>query len=84
MVNFSKNNDYISVLVNDWFFPETESIDDMVEDIYNALHWTVKNIHKYGGDKSQITLMGHSAGAHSATLTTVKAALKMIVNDQKT
>ncbi|KAG4108467.1 hypothetical protein H8356DRAFT_3487 [Neocallimastix lanati (nom. inval.)] len=56
----------------------------MVEDIYNALHWTVKNIHKYGGDKSQITLMGHSAGAHSATLTTVKAALKMIVNDQKT
>jgi len=52
----------------------------MVEDVYNALQWTIKNIYKYGGDEKQITLMGHSAGAHLITLTTVKATLKMKVN----
>ncbi|KAL6624003.1 alpha/beta-hydrolase [Neocallimastix californiae] len=80
---FFQNNDYISVLLNYRLYPDTENIDDMVEDIYNALHWTIKNIHKYGGDKSQITLMGHSAGAHLATLTIVKAALRMTVNNHE-
>ncbi|ORY62829.1 alpha/beta-hydrolase [Neocallimastix californiae] len=78
---FFQKNDFVSVLVNYRLYPETESIDDMVEDIYNALKWTEKNIYKYGGDRSQITLMGHSAGAHLATLTVVKSALKMKVNN---
>jgi len=77
---FFQKNDYVAVLINYRLYPQTENMDDMVEDIYNALQWTIENIHKYGGDSQNISLMGHSAGAHLATLTTVKAALEMEVN----
>jgi acetyl esterase/lipase len=37
------------------------------DDIANAMHWIVQNIHLYGGDKNKIFIMGHSAGAaHSS------------------
>jgi len=81
MGEFFQKNGYVAVLINYRLYPETENIDDMVEDIYNALQWTIDNIHKYGGDSQNISLMGHSAGAHLATLTIVKAALRMEVND---
>jgi hypothetical protein len=78
MGEFFQKNGFVSVVVNYRLYPETEYIDDMVEDIYNTIQWTLKNIEAYGGD--QLTLIGHSAGAHLATLTTVKAALGMEVN----
>eukprot|EP00833_Pecoramyces_ruminatium_P012022 jgi/Orpsp1_1/1186054/evm.model.c7180000096646.2 len=81
MGEFFQKNGYVAVLINYRLYPETENMDDMVEDIYNALRWTIKNIRKYGGNPKNISLMGHSAGAHLATLTTVKAALEMKVND---
>ncbi|ORX65056.1 alpha/beta-hydrolase [Anaeromyces robustus] len=83
MGSFFQEIGYVSVLLNYRLYPETESIDDMVEDIYTALKWVNKNIYKYGGNKNQMTLMGHSAGGHLATLTNVKAALKMTVNGKK-
>ncbi|ORX65055.1 alpha/beta-hydrolase [Anaeromyces robustus] len=83
MGSFFQETGYVSVLLNYRLYPETENIDDMVEDIYTGLKWVKKNIRKYGGDVNKMTLMGHSAGAHLATLTNVKAALKMTVNDKK-
>eukprot|EP00833_Pecoramyces_ruminatium_P017558 jgi/Orpsp1_1/1191590/evm.model.d7180000087199.1 len=80
MGEFFQKKGYIAVLIDYTLYPETENMDDMVEDIYNALKWTTENISKYGGNVDKISLMGHSAGAHLATLTTVKAALKMKVN----
>jgi hypothetical protein len=80
MGEFFQKNGYVAVLINYRLYPQTENLDDMVEDIYNALQWTIENIHQYGGDAHNISLMGHSAGAHLATLTTVKAALEMEVN----
>jgi len=41
----------------------------MTEDLSMAIQWTCDNIHKYKGDKSQIVLMGHSAGSHLLSLT---------------
>jgi len=83
MGDFFQKKGYVSVLLNYRLYPQTESIDDMVEDVYTALKWVNKNIKNYGGNKNEITLMGHSAGAHIATLTTVKAGLKMKVNGKK-
>ncbi|KAG4108001.1 alpha/beta-hydrolase [Neocallimastix lanati (nom. inval.)] len=82
MGKFFQKKGYVAVLINYRLYPETENMDDMVEDIYDALQWTVENIGKYGGNAKKISLMGHSAGAHLATLTTVKAALKMKVNER--
>ena len=39
-----------------------------VEDGAGAIAWTRKHIQAYGGDPDRIFLMGHSAGAHLATL----------------
>jgi len=38
------------------------------EDCASAVAWVYKNIEKYGGDKDNIFLSGHSSGAHLATL----------------
>lgn len=39
-----------------------------LEDVDRALRWVDRSIHKYGGDKSRIILLGHSAGAHLVSL----------------
>ena len=54
---------YISVIADyrktpDVVFPA------FVEDAARAFVWTEKNIERYGGDTSNIFIMGHSAGAH--------------------
>jgi len=49
----------------------------MVSDIYQAVLWTYNNISLYGGDKDRIILSGHSAGAHLAALTAIKASLQL-------
>ncbi|ORX65054.1 alpha/beta-hydrolase [Anaeromyces robustus] len=82
MGTFFQNQGYVSVLLDYRLYPQTEEIDDMVHDIYTALRWVNENVDKYGGDAEQITLIGHSAGAHLATLTTVKSALGMEVNGE--
>ena len=44
--------------------PDDESIDTNVglHDVRAAMEWIAKYIHKFGGDKSKITVMGESAG----------------------
>jgi arylformamidase len=38
------------------------------EDVARAVAWVRQNIARYGGDRSSVYLMGHSAGAHLAAL----------------
>ncbi|XP_029646891.1 uncharacterized protein LOC115220853 [Octopus sinensis] len=38
--------------------------DDMVQDVVDAISWIHNCIHKYGGNKEKIILIGHSCGAH--------------------
>ncbi|ORX79494.1 alpha/beta-hydrolase [Anaeromyces robustus] len=66
---------YVAVLPNYILYPNG-TVDDMVEDIYNAIKWTSRNIKNYGGDPSNIILSGHSAGAHLSALTIIRATLR--------
>ncbi|KAG4100278.1 alpha/beta-hydrolase [Neocallimastix lanati (nom. inval.)] len=75
--NFGKllqDNGYVGVLPNYVLYPFGQ-IEDMVEDVHTAILWTYNNIAKFGGDPSNITISGHSAGAHLTALTTLKANL---------
>lgn len=52
-------------------------------DVAQGFHWTIENIHKYGGINNNIVLVGHSAGASLATLlATNKSYLEYIGADE--
>lgn len=54
----------ILVIVPDYRnFPQG-NIEDMMDDIRQAVKWTVCNAHRFGGDPDKIVLSGQSAGAH--------------------
>ncbi len=62
-------NDYIAVLPDYRLYPDV-LFPEIISDAALAVEWVRDNIHKYGGDRDTIFLMGHSAGAHlAATLT---------------
>ena len=46
---------------------------EMLEDGAATLRWITDNIGEYGGDPSQIYLMGHSAGAYNAVMLALDA-----------
>jgi len=71
----SKNN-YVAFLPNYTLFPEG-NIEDMVDDIHRIIRWVWYYGYIYGGDRNRITLVGYSAGAHIASLTIVKTALRL-------
>jgi len=69
-----EKEDYIGVIPNFDLYPNGK-FDDMVSDIHQAIQWTYNNIEKYGGDKDDISITGHSSGAHLVALTVIRAAL---------
>ena len=58
---------YLVVIPDYRKYPEVK-FPGFVEDTAKAIAWTKANIAAYGGDESQLFLMGHSAGAHIASL----------------
>ncbi len=58
---------YVLVSINYRLHPRTD-IPGQASDIAAAVKWVKTNISKYAGDKNQIVLMGHSAGAHLSAL----------------
>ncbi|ORX57265.1 alpha/beta-hydrolase [Piromyces finnis] len=73
---------YVAVVPNYVLFPNG-TVEDMVDDIYNAIQWTYKNISKYGGNPKKIYICAHSSGAHIAALTIIKSALNLENNGVK-
>jgi len=52
-----------TVIANYSLCPEV-TLDGVVASALEGLAWTARNIAQYGGNPDQITLSGHSAGAH--------------------
>lgn len=64
--NFSKQK-MVTVIPNYTLSPNAD-YEVMATQIAEALKWTQTHITEYGGDPSQIYLMGHSAGGHLIAL----------------
>ncbi len=60
---------WIAVLPDYRIYPEVK-FPDFLDDAALAMRWTRDNIEKYGGDRTRIFAMGHSAGAHIAAMLT--------------
>lgn len=67
-------NRYIWVSIDYRVYPEV-SISGMTKDLVAALTWVYEHIEEYGGNPKQLTLSGHSAGAHLVALLTVGKGL---------
>ena len=63
---------YVVVVPDYRVFPEVK-YPDFLNDGAAAVAWTTTNIDRYGGDRSRIFLMGHSAGAHIAAMLVLDA-----------
>ena len=58
------------VSVNYRLFPQCKC-PDYIEDAAMAVAWTFENIEKYGGNKDQIYVSGHSAGGYLTLMVTL-------------
>jgi len=74
--NLFSSLNYVFVSLNYRLSPKTISTDTNRikfpthnEDVADAVKWIYDNIATYGGDKTKIVLLGHSAGAHLVSLT---------------
>ncbi|KAF9544551.1 hypothetical protein EC957_011860 [Mortierella hygrophila] len=70
---------YVTVIPDYTTFPLGLS-KEMEEDVQMAIQWTQEHCETYGGDPSQIYLMGHSAGAHLCSLTIIKDCARQWMN----
>ncbi|KAK2171877.1 hypothetical protein NP493_1016g01004 [Ridgeia piscesae] len=55
-------------------------VDDMVQDIVDCVTWVHKNASLYGGDEEEITLIGHSAGAHLCVMAVLELVMKRLIH----
>ncbi|KAJ3269366.1 hypothetical protein HDV01_001480 [Terramyces sp. JEL0728] len=79
--NFHKRG-YVVVMPDYTLWPEGTA-EIMIDDIQQAIEWTINNISDYGGSPSDIFVMGHSAGAHSVCLSIVRHAMDMMNGSAK-
>ncbi|PWE00935.1 alpha/beta hydrolase [Marinilabilia rubra] len=62
-----KNQGVCVIGVNYRLHPKVES-PKYVEDAAAAVAWTIKNIHRYGGDSTMVFVSGHSAGGYLTSM----------------
>ena len=72
---------YVVIVANYSLFPKAK-VPQMIHDIHDCLFWIKKNIKTYNGDCNDITLMGHSAGAHLCALTVIHNAYSILERKQ--
>lgn len=64
---------YVVVLPDYRVYPEVQ-YPDFLHDGAAAVAWATRNADRYGGDRSRVFLMGHSAGAHIAAMLALDAS----------
>lgn len=64
--NFARRG--VVTVVPDYTLSPKVNYDGMTKEVAQAIQWTKENIGKYGGDKNQIYVTGHSAGGHLVAL----------------
>lgn len=55
-------------------FPQA-AVEGMVEDVDEAIQWTLSNCRTYGGDPKRVVVVGQSAGAHLGSCVLLRKAL---------
>ncbi len=58
---------YVTVIPRFREYPKVK-FSSIMDDAAKAVHWVTQNITHYGGDPDRIILMGHSSGAHIASM----------------
>lgn len=56
------------VLVPNYALCPAVTIPDIVMQMVKATTWAYRNVHRFGGDPSRISVAGHSAGGHLAAM----------------
>jgi arylformamidase len=56
------------VLVPNYALCPAVTIPDIVLQMVKATAWAYRNVHRFGGDPSRISVIGHSAGGHLAAM----------------
>ncbi|CAH1795630.1 unnamed protein product [Owenia fusiformis] len=56
-------------------------VDDMIQDIVDCMTWVQDDIEKFGGNKQNLILLGHSAGAHLCVMSVLELVMKRLAHD---
>jgi arylformamidase len=56
------------VVVPNYALCPAVTVSDISLQMVKAVAWVYRNIHRFGGDPSRISVLGHSAGGHLATM----------------
>jgi arylformamidase len=56
------------VVVPNYALCPVVTVSDITLQMVKSVAWVWRNIHRFGGDPSRITLVGHSAGGHLVTM----------------
>lgn len=72
---------YLFVSIGYRLVPKVK-VEDQLDDIEHGLQWVYDNIARYGGNKLNLHLMGHSAGAHLVAMTALSRSksIEQLVN----
>lgn len=76
---FFNNHNIVFIAVN-YRLSATDKHPAQVNDVASALRWIKDNAGTFGGDPDKIVLLGHSAGCHLVTLTTLDPRILANVN----
>lgn len=66
-IPFFIQNDFIFISINYRLSPLVKH-PTHIQDVTKAIEWIYKNISEYGGNPDELYLIGHSSGAHLASL----------------